>query len=59
MTDGQDAAELNLRRATPADAEALYALITSHAREGHLLPREIGELGRHAERFIVCEVMSA
>lgn len=51
--------DLNLRQATEADADALYALIMSHAREGHLLPRNVEELRRHASRFVVCEVAGA
>jgi amino-acid N-acetyltransferase len=47
--------ELILRPATPADAEALHALVSAHLQEGHLLPRELGELARHASRFVVCE----
>lgn len=48
--------DLIMRSAVPEDAETLYGLITSHAVEGHLLPRELGELRRHAHRFVVCEV---
>jgi amino-acid N-acetyltransferase len=48
--------DLKIRTATPADAEALHALITGHQREGHLLPRTLDELRRHAGRFIVCDV---
>ncbi len=48
--------DLTLRAGAPKDAEALFALITSHAREGHLLPRELNELRRNAHRFVVCEV---
>jgi N-acetylglutamate synthase-like GNAT family acetyltransferase len=48
--------DLILRTATPDDAEALYALISAHALEGHLLPRELGELRQHADRFVVCDV---
>lgn len=48
--------DLILRAGTPEDAETLYHLITSHAQEGHLLPRELEELRRHAHRFVVCEV---
>ena len=48
--------DLSIRTGTEADAEALHQLITSHAREGHLLPRELDELRRHAHRFVVCEV---
>jgi amino-acid N-acetyltransferase len=47
---------LILRAATADDAPALHALISAHQREGHLLPRELGELARHAGRFVVCEV---
>jgi N-acetylglutamate synthase-like GNAT family acetyltransferase len=48
-----------IRRATPADAEALHALITSHLDEGHLLPRALDELRVHAERFLVCDLAGA
>ena len=43
------------RSATLADADAIHALISSHALEGHLLPRELDEIKRHATRFVVCE----
>lgn len=48
-------ANLIIRQATPQDAEALWQLIHTHQREGHLLPRELSELRRHAERFMVAE----
>jgi len=48
--------DLTIRPATVADAKALHALISTHTNEGHLLPRELGELTRHADRFIVCDV---
>jgi amino-acid N-acetyltransferase len=48
--------DLILRTATPSDADVLHGLIMSHAQEGHLLPRELDELRRHAHRFVVCEV---
>jgi amino-acid N-acetyltransferase len=48
-------ADFTIRTATPADAPALHDLISSHQREGHLLPRELRELERHAGRFIVCD----
>jgi amino-acid N-acetyltransferase len=48
--------DLVLRTAVPADAEALHALIASHALEGHLLPRELEEIRLHADRFVVCDV---
>jgi amino-acid N-acetyltransferase len=46
-----------LRQALPADAEALFALISAHQREGHLLPRTLEDLRRHADRFVVCDVV--
>jgi len=45
-----------LRTATAGDADALFALITSHALEGHLLPRALDEIRIHADRFVVCEL---
>ena len=48
--------DLVLRSATADDAAVVHALITSHALEGHLLPRERDEIHRHAGRFVVCEV---
>jgi|SRR5579871_207236 len=47
--------ELTLRPATESDADALYALISAHVAEGHLLPRQLDELRTHATRFVVCE----
>jgi amino-acid N-acetyltransferase len=47
--------DLILRLATDADAPALHALVSAHQSEGHLLPRELDELRRHAGRFVVCE----
>ena len=46
---------LTQRSATLADAEAIHALISTHALEGHLLPRELDEIKRHATRFVVVE----
>ena len=51
--------DLVLRSATAADAEALHALISSHVDEGHLLPRELDDLRRHASRFVVCDLGGA
>jgi amino-acid N-acetyltransferase len=48
--------DLIIRQATENDAPALHALIMDHQGEGHLLPRELDELTRHAKRFIVCDV---
>jgi len=42
-----------LRTAGPDDAPALHALIEAHLEEGHLLPRALDELTRHAARFVV------
>jgi N-acetylglutamate synthase-like GNAT family acetyltransferase len=44
-----------IRRGTPADAEALHTLISTHLTEGHLLPRDLPDLTRHANRFVVCD----
>jgi amino-acid N-acetyltransferase len=48
--------DLVIRQAGENDAEALWSLIHTHQREGHLLPRELSELGRHASRFLVAEL---
>ena len=42
-----------LRQATVDDAGAIHELITSHLDEGHLLPRQLGEIEVHASRFVV------
>jgi len=44
-----------MRPATPADADALHALVSAHLKEGHLLPRDLAEIRVHADRFVVCE----
>jgi amino-acid N-acetyltransferase len=44
---------ISLRSATPAEAAALHELISSHAVEGHLLPRSLDELTLRAPRFVV------
>jgi amino-acid N-acetyltransferase len=44
-----------MRKATTADAPALHALVSAHLEEGHLLPRDLEEITRHADRFVVCE----
>ena len=46
-------APIALRRATADDADAIYELIDEHLAEGHLLPREYGEIRVHAHRFVV------
>lgn len=44
---------ITLRTATAAQASRLHALIAANREEGHLLPRTLGELQLHAERFVV------
>lgn len=44
-----------IRFAQRDEAQALHALIEAHRVEGHLLPRTLDELERHADRFIVIE----
>lgn len=48
--------DLVMRQATEDDATAVHALIQAHLCEGHLLPRTLDELRRHAGRFVVCDV---
>ena len=45
-----------LRSATSADAAAIHDLISAHLDEGHLLPRDLDDVGRHVNRFVVCDV---
>jgi amino-acid N-acetyltransferase len=45
--------KVTLRTATRKDVRRIHELIVAHLQEGHLLPREIGELTTHAGRFIV------
>ena len=52
-------ADVIMRPATEADAEAVHALVSAHLREGHLLPRELSEIRRHASRFVVCDQRGA
>jgi amino-acid N-acetyltransferase len=42
-----------LRTAILEDAFAIHALIEQHLVEGHLLPRELAEIGLHISRFVV------
>lgn len=46
-------AQIKLRSAKPSEARPLHALIAANLQEGHLLPRTLGELKVHAERFVV------
>ena len=42
-----------VERGRPEQAEAMHALITASLEEGHLLPRTLDDLRRHAPRFLV------
>jgi amino-acid N-acetyltransferase len=42
-----------LRQATPADAQAIHALIAEHVADGHLLARSVDDVAAHAQRFVV------
>jgi amino-acid N-acetyltransferase len=46
-------ASLALRSATASEAASLHEIICANLEEGHLLPRSLGELRIHAERFVV------
>jgi amino-acid N-acetyltransferase len=46
-------AALEIRPATVADADAIHELIAEHLVEGHLLPRDRGEIRLHIDRFVV------
>jgi amino-acid N-acetyltransferase len=48
-----DRGDLAVRPATPADADAIHALITAHLAEGRLLPRRREEIRVHVTRFVV------
>jgi len=46
-------APIQIRTATEQEADAIHELIDEHLAEGHLLPRELGEILVHAGRFVV------
>ena len=46
-------APIVIRTASARDADAIHELIDEHLTEGHLLPRELGEILVHAHRFVV------
>ena len=48
-----DPESLVLRTADVHEGAAIHELIVEHLTEGHLLPRELGEIVVHAHRFIV------
>jgi amino-acid N-acetyltransferase len=43
----------SIQRGTVTHAEAMHVLITASLDEGHLLPRTLDDLRRHAQRFLV------
>ena len=45
-----------LRTATSADVAAIHALISTHLREGHLLPRSVEDIDAHVSRFLVATI---
>jgi N-acetylglutamate synthase-like GNAT family acetyltransferase len=52
-TSGATRNRITLQTATAAHAEAIHALIVEHLADGHLLPRELGEIAVHVGRFVV------
>ena len=44
---------LAIRPAQIDDAAAIHALISEHLEEGRLLPRQLGEIAVHIDRFVV------
>jgi amino-acid N-acetyltransferase len=42
-----------VREAVPDEAPDIYALVTEHLTEGHLLPRSLEEISAHVPRFLV------
>lgn len=48
-----DRVRVTLRTATAEEAGQIHALIVSHQEQGHLLPRALPEIVRHARRFVV------
>ena len=43
-----------LRTASRGDAKKIHELIQRNQQTGHLLPRQLGELTSHVDRFLVC-----
>src|SRR5262245_24260545 len=46
-------APIAFRTACAGDADAIHDLIDEHLADGHLLPRELGEVLVHVHRFVV------
>lgn len=51
--DKKDRPSLTVRTANRDEARQIHDLIGANLEEGHLLPRELGELSVHAERFVL------
>ncbi len=49
----QTRGRITLRAGKESEARTLHALISANLQEGHLLPRNVGELSVHATRFVV------
>jgi amino-acid N-acetyltransferase len=52
-------ASLTLRAAIPSDVPAIHRLIADNREVGHLLPRSIEDVERHAARFVVASIDGA
>jgi N-acetylglutamate synthase-like GNAT family acetyltransferase len=48
-----DPGSVTIRTASAREADAICELIDEHLAEGHLLPRELGEILVHVHRFVV------
>jgi amino-acid N-acetyltransferase len=53
LLDASEVPVVTLRTGRADDAAAILSLIDAHLEEGHLLPRTLAELTRHAARFVV------
>jgi amino-acid N-acetyltransferase len=49
-------ASVSLRTAASSDAAAIHRLIAANLEVGHLLPRSLDDVERHASRFVVASV---
>lgn len=48
--------DLVIRTATLDDVPRIHALIDAHRSAGHLLPRDVSEIRRHAGAFVVADL---
>ena len=53
VASGFSRKNVTLATATAVHADAIHALVSAHLADGHLLPRELGEIAVHAGRFVV------